>query len=168
MIDEQERIRGFINRQYVKLKRVASVGSLLLLAVNLSFTIYPYVSHRWVFHNVYFGLMFLNIIILLTLWIIAHVYVNIMEMYRTESKADLLYNPYSIYALTPKEEMLYNYFHLTVLQGLYETVSGEKDTSKLKDSIEKITFWINNGYIPIEHLPEELKKWYITKKRGRL
>jgi hypothetical protein len=168
MIDEQEVIRGFLNRQYVKLKRVASVGSLLLLALNLAFTVYPYVSHRWVFSNVYIGISLLLVIIILLLVGLAHVYVVKMEMYRTESKADVIYNPYNVYALAPKEEMQISFFYLPLLEGLYSSVKDESVKADLKKVIDVVRIWKEKGFIPKDDFPDELKAWYLTNKERRL
>jgi hypothetical protein len=55
MRDDKETLRKFINMQYVKMKRMAAVGSLILLAINLSFTIYPFVEFR--FPDYVFGIL---------------------------------------------------------------------------------------------------------------
>jgi len=87
--DEKERFRKFFNEQYVKMKQMAAVGSLILLAINLSFTIYPYIEHRRVHPYAAIPLLFLGIMLLI--WLGAHVYVKKMEMYRTEEYLEFRY-----------------------------------------------------------------------------
>jgi hypothetical protein len=87
-----------------------------------------------------------------------------MEMYRTELRAEAIYNPYNVYALCPKDIVFLKFFYVSVLKGL----SKLDGCDELRDSIEKINFWIEKGYIPKEHFPDEFKEWYLTNKEGRL
>lgn len=166
-MDEKEKFREFVNRQYVKLKRVASVGSLLLLALNLAVGLYPFISHRFLFSNIYIGIPLMFFLIILCLLVISHIYVVKMGMYRTETKADMMYNPYSTYALTPKEEIQIKYFFIPIIKGLYNLSKNKKDKDELKKVIDTITIW-SKGFIPKEHYPPELKDWLETSKNRRL
>jgi len=167
-MDKDECIRGFINYQYVKLKRVAAVGGLIILVINLAFNVYPYVSHRLIFSNIYLGIFLLFILIFFSLLILAHLYVVKVEMYRTEAKADAVLSPYNIYAFTPKDELFLRFFYLPTLEGIYSSLKNTTDKEDMKKVIDTVKFWRDSGYIPKEHFPVELKEWYKTKKERRL
>ncbi len=166
MVDEKERIRKFFNQQYVKMKRMAAVGSLVLLAINLSFTIYPYVEHRDIHPYIAVPIIFLVIVFLI--WGAAHIYIKKMEMYRTEALAEKIYNPYTVYAIGPFEEMLYRYTTIPTMEGIYHSLPDGDAKEQLKQKIDKAKHWVEIGYIPKEDFPEHLKKYYITKKTRRL
>lgn len=168
-----ERIRKIINMQYVKMKRMAAVGSLVLLAVNLAFTIYPYVVFKLPgrvlgISRIYFAVPVIFILIVLLIWLAAHIYVRIFEMYRTETMADITYNPYSIYAIGPLQEMEFRYSRIPTMEGIYAMMSDGKEKEKLKSDMEKMKKWCDLGYIPREDYPEHLLRYYLTNKQARL
>jgi len=185
--DSDEKIRNFINFQYVKMKKMAGVASLLLLAINLSFTIYPFIEHR--FGEYVFGIprawitipilfIFITFLILLG----AHFYIKILEMYRTEAKANMTYNPYQVYAFQPFWEMWWRDVYipqmksqLSVLKTLYRNEKNydeknrlESDIKYMDSEIKKVQNWLELGYIPKEDFPKHLKKYYLTDKEQRL
>jgi len=171
--DEGEIIRKFINEQYVKMKRMAAVGSLVLLAVNLSFTIYPYIEHRfpekaWIIPRAWIAIPFLLLIIIFIIWIIAHIYIRKMEMYRTESRADQLYNPYAVYAFNPFQEMWWRHVYIPQMKAIHFNMKEGKEKEEMKNQIEMIQNWLDKGYIPKSDFPNHLKKYYLTKKQQRL
>jgi len=172
--DEGEKIRKFFNEQYVKMKRMAAVGSLVLLAVNLSFTVYPYIEFR--FPEFFFGIIprtwvivpLLLFFIIFLIWCVSHIYIRKMEMYRTESRADQLYNPYAVYAFNPFQEMWWRNIYVPQMEGIYYNMSNGNEKDKLKKQIEMVKDWLNKGYIPKKDFPNHLKKYYLTKKEQRL
>lgn len=88
---KDERFRRFLNIQYVKVKRTAAVGSLIMLILNLSFTMYPFIEHRGV--HPYFAIPLIFLVVFVLVWLAAHLYVKKLEMYRTESIAEKVFNP---------------------------------------------------------------------------
>jgi len=173
MNDEKEHIRKFINMQYVKMKRMAAVGSLILLAVNLSLTIYPYVAHRFpetilFIPSTYLVVPIIVLIIVFLIWGGAHIYMTKMEMYRTEFLAERILNPYTVYAIGPFEEMLYRTMTIPTLQAAYASMPEGKDKEEVKEKLEKAKKYVDLGYIPKDDFPKHLKKYYITEKERRL
>jgi len=172
-IDETERPRRFFNTQYVKMKRMAAVGSLVLLAVNLAFTIYPYIDFRMpntIFGapKAWLGVPMLFILIIIVIWAAAHIYVKKLEMYRTESRADILYSPYSVYAMAPKEEMMIRNIYLPIMETQLEKLNEGKAKEKMAKEITRIRDWCEKGFIPKDDFPVHLKSMYITEKQRRL
>ena len=163
---KEEKIRRFINLQYVKLKRTAAVGSLIMLILNLSFTVYPFIEHRNL--HPYFAIPLLFLSIFLLIWIASHIYVKKMEMYRTESLADKIYNPYSVYAIGPFEEMKYRNFDIPIMEGIYNALPEGEKKKQLKEQIERVKKWCDLGYIPKQDFPKHLRRYYITEKESRL
>ena len=187
MFDKNEKIRKIINMQYVKMKHLSSVGSLVLLTLNLSFVLYPYVEHRlpetiWSIPKAWIGIPTLFLITLLLVWSVAHFYVKKIEMYRTERRADVMFNPYQVYAFQPFWEMWWRDVYipqmksqLSVLKTLYRNEKNhdeknrlESDIKYMDSEIKKVQNWLELGYIPKKDFPEHLKKYYLTKKETRL
>ena len=173
MVDESEKFRGFFNTQYVKMKRMAAVGSLVLLAVNLAFTIYPYIEFRfpetiYSLPKAWVGVPLVFIIIIFLIWGMSHIYVRVFEMYRTETRADVLYNPYAVYAMMPKEEMTIRGIYLPIMETNCKLLPDGVEKEKMKAEIDKVKIWCNKGFIPKDDFPEHLKSMYITDKQKRL
>jgi hypothetical protein len=161
-----DRLKKFINMQYVKIKRTAAVGSLIILALNLSFSIYPFIEHRNI--HPYLAIPLVFIFVVFFLWMAAHLYVKKLEMYKTESLADRIFNPYSVYAIGPFEEMKYRNIDLVIMKYIFELLPEGKQKNDLKDQIDKVTHWCNLGYIPKKDFPQHLRKYYITNNEMRL
>jgi len=186
--DESERLRKFINIQYVKMKQMAAVGSLLLLAVNLSFVIYPYIEHRFpeyiftIIPRAWIGVLIIFMFIVFLIWIIAHLYVKKMEMYRTEHRAMIMFNPYQVYAFQPFWEMWWRDVYIPQMRSQLSTLKSlfriekeenekkqlQKDIDYLGVEIKKVQEWLDLGFIPKKDFPNHLKPYYITKKEQRL
>jgi len=165
-LEKEERFRKFFNLQYTKIKRTAAVGSLIMLIMNLSFTIYPFIEHRG-FHP-YYAIPIIFFFIFLLVWLAAHIYVKKFEMYRTESLADKIYNPYSVYAIGPFEEMKYRNIDIVIMETLYDILPDSNKKQVLGEQIKKVKRWCDLGYIPKQEFPQHLKKYYIKKKENRL
>jgi len=161
-----DRIRRFINMQYVKIKRTAAVGSMIILALNLSLSIYPFIEHRNI--HPYIAIPFLFISVVFILWLAAHIYVKKLEMYKTEFLAERILNPYGVYAIGPFEEMKYRNMDLVIMENLYALLPEGKQKQELREHIKKITRWCDLGYIPKKDFPNHLKKYYLTKNEIRL
>jgi len=193
-LDESEKIRYFINMQYVKMKRMSAVGSLILLAINLAFSIYPYIEHRFNSHffglpSAYVAVPIVFISVMFFFWLGSHIYTTKMEMYRTEKQAEIILNPYQVYAIQPFWEMWWRDIYIPQMKSqlstlLYlKTMEEKKSTettetqeyhnlseaiSYLDNEIIKVQNWLDLGYIPKKDFPQHLKKYYITKKEQRL
>lgn len=163
---KDERFRKILNLQYVKIKRTAAVGSLIMLILNLSFTMYPFIEHRNI--HPYFTIPLIFLIVFLLVWLAAHIYVKKLEMYRTESVAEKFFNPYAVYAIGPFEEMKYRNMDLVIMKILHDLLPEGEKKQKLKEQIEKIRGWCDLGYIPKKDFPKHLKKYYLTNRESRL
>ena len=166
-------MKKFINMQYVKMKRMASVFALLMLAFSLSLSAYPYISFRlptfmWGFSTTYFVIPLLFIGIILLIWVLSHIYVRKFEMYKTESLAERVLNPYAVYLFDPFQEMVYRTLMLPTLKASYYSMPDGLEKQEVKRNLDLITKWLDIGYIPKKDFPEHLKQFYITDKEGRL
>jgi hypothetical protein len=184
MFDQDETIRKFINMQYVKMKHLSAVGSLVLLTLNLSFVLYPYIEHRLpetyftIIQRAWIGIPTIFFVTLLLVWSVAHFYVKKMEMYRTEKRADIMFNPYQVYAFQPFWEMWWRDVYIPQMKSQLAQMKHLKklnpsdefsnDISYLQDEIKKVENWLDLGYIPKKDFPKHLRKYYITKKESRL
>ena len=173
-MDETEKVRKFINVQYVKMKQLSAVGSLILLAINLSFVVYPYIEHRFnefVFGFIpraWIGVPLVFLIIIFLIWLGAHFYIKKMEMYRTEKRAEMMFNPYQVYAIQPFQEMWFGHIYLPTMKGIVDLLPEGNEKEEMRKEYEMVKNWIEKGFIPKEDFPAHLKKFYITKKEQRL
>lgn len=163
---DEERVRRFFNMQIQKLKRVASIGSLILLVFNLSLLIYPYIEHRNV--HPYLAIPTIFVLISLLILLLAHAYLKWLDMYRTEQETERYFNPYAVYAFQPWDEMVYRYIHIPMLEAVYHMQPEGNYKRDLEQLIKKLYRWVNKGYIPKEDFPDHLKKYYITNRQARL
>jgi len=163
---KEERLRRFTNIQIIKLKKVASVGSLILLILNLSLTIYPFIEHRNI--HPYIAVPSLFLMITLIVLLLAHIYLKWLDMYRTEAEAEKYYNPYSVYAFGPWEEMMFRNLWIPLLNTMYLLLPEGKEKKDVKKILDDLWKWTDLGYIPKSDFPEHLKKFYITSKEARL
>ena len=67
-------IKDFWNENYVMVKKVAPIGSLILLAVNLAFTVYPFFAYRGI--HPYLGVPVLLGIIIFLIWGMSFIYIQ--------------------------------------------------------------------------------------------
>ncbi len=165
-IDKKERIRKFLNMQYVKIKRLAAVGSLIILTLNLSFSIYPFISHRGI--HPYLAIPLIFSIVILIIWLTAEIYVKKFEMYRTEFLAERILNPYSVYAIGPFEEMKYRNMEIPIMDALSKIMPEGKEKDDFNETLNNVKKWCDLGYIPKKDFPKHLKKYYITETENRL
>jgi hypothetical protein len=152
--------------QYVKIKRTAAVGSLIILTLNLSLSIYPFISHRDI--HPYIAIPSLFIIVLIIVWIAADIYVKRLEMYRTEFLAERILNPYSIYAIGPFEEMKYRSMEIPIMEALSKLMPPGVDKKQFDETLMKVKKWCDLGYIPKDDFPSHLKRYYISSTENRL
>ena len=160
-------IKKFINLQLVKFKKTAILSSVFLLLLNLTFTIYPYIE-RYTFEFMWIDIPLIFLGISFIGWICVHIYTRVIEMWKTEHMAELLYNPYAVQNIAPFEEMTYRTIWIPLLKGIMSTTKDEKIQDLLFEKINFLESWVNLGYIPKAHMPEHLRKLVITKKEERL
>jgi len=163
---KEERVRRFINIQIVKLQKIANVGSLILLILNISLTLNLYIEHRGIHPYIMIPLLFICIGLFILLC--AHVYLKKLNMYRTQAEAERYFNPYQVYAIGPFEEMLYRYLWVPTLEAAINLQPDPKEKAKLESIMKKFMGWVKLGYIPKKDFPSHLKKFYITDKQARL
>jgi hypothetical protein len=127
---------------------------------------FTYIQYRGI--SPYIGITLLFFGILFFIWVAAHIYVRKFEMYRTESRADVLYSPYSVYAMAPKEEMMLRGIYLPIMETNCKLLAAGKEKEQMEAEIKKVRAWCEKGFIPKDDFPEHLKEYYITEKQQRL
>jgi len=170
---ETEKFRKFFNMQYVKIKQLAAVGALLLLAFNLSLSIYPFIEFRfqeyyWFIPREYILIPLLWFLIMLSMLLCAHIWVRKFHMYRTEKRAETTYNPYTVYAFTPFQEMYFRHVYLPFMKSNYSLMPDSNEKTQLLAEISMVSNWVKLGYIPKKDFPKHLKKYYLADFESRL
>lgn len=159
-----KRLTSDIVAQY---QHVAVVGSLVLLAINLAMTSYEYMAWRGI--HPYIGITVNFVLIMLAIASISYLVVNKFEFYKTMKWAqNVKYNPYGVHQMNPFQEITFYNMHLQNMKALYEIMPEGEKKEELGKTIEKVETWFDGGYIPRDHFPPHLKKYYQTKHEERL
>lgn len=165
-MDSKEKIRGYINFQLAKLRKIAMIGSLLLMVLSNSLLIAGYIEHRDLHPYIAIPLVFFGMSAIIM--ILAHLYTSKFEMYRTEKLAEKMLDPYAVYAMLPYEEMWFREIYIPQQECFIEILPDGKQKEKMKKHLDNIRIWVSKGIIPKKHFPEHLKKYYLTDKENRL
>lgn len=165
-MDSKEKVRGWINYQLAKLRRIANLGSLFLLVFTNSILIAGYLEQRDVHPYVAIPLVFFSFSLLI--WYVSHLYVAKFEMYRTEKLAEKILDPYAVYGMLPYEEMWFREIYIPQQECFIELLPKGKQKEKMVEHLNRIKVWVEKGIIPKSHFPEHLKKYYLTDKEHRL
>ena len=166
-IDRNERIRRWINIQIVKLQQVASVGALLLMILSNALIINQYIVWRGIHPYVGITLVFVGLLVLVLF--LAHIYIRMLEMNRTQKRAELELNPYAVYAFGPFEEVLWRTLHIPTLEAAWINIPDDNPKKKeIGELLNKAKKWVDLGYIPREDYPKHLLGFYKTKIERRL
>jgi len=166
ILDKDEKIRTFLNYQKEKVARVSPILAIILLAFTNSLLLYEYIRHRNI--HPYIGITIMFFLFMIVIWIVSHLYVIKLGMYRTEAKAKRMLDPYAVYALCPYEEMWFREVFIPLHEANIELLPEGKTKERVTKSLEKIKTWVDKGVIPYEHSPKHLQKYYITKDVKRL
>ena len=155
------------NVELTKIKQVAMVGSVILLTLNIALTAYPYLAWRGI--HPYAGVALVFLVILGVIWLLAHVYMNVLEMYKEQKLAEsVLYNPYAVHQFTPFQEVTWMYYNMTVLEALQSIATDDATRQKLENAIATAENWLSLGYIPRRDFPAHLQKYYLTRHEARI
>ena len=160
-------IKRWFNVQVTKIKHVGMLISIVLLALNLSLTVYSFIKWRGI--HPYLGTTLLFFVIMFLILAFSHIWMNKWHMYAPQKMAEaILYNPYAVFAYTPFQEMWFSHIYIPIMEALYDTIQDEEKKKKFKKSLELVKKWTKLGYIPKEDFPEHLKKYYIFDEGMRL
>lgn len=154
-----DNIKHFLFEQLEKLQQFAAIGTVVLLVLNLSLSVFGYVQWRDI--HPYLGISILAFTIMFLYWSIAHLIVRKGETFKSKARATTKYNPYSVWALSPIQWMLMKHLWFPILKK-------QSENDKEKDDVVMIERWLDLGYIPKDDFPDDLKSFYITKKEERL
>lgn len=145
--------KNFIFEQIEKFVQFNGIGIPVMLVMNLTVGLLPYIEQRSFHPYLGFPLVFSTIFILY--WTTAHIVVRKGGTYINRSRAAIKYNQYSVWAIPPFQHMMIQHVWLPVLK--------QSDLSKA----EMVENWLRLGYIPKEDFPDELKEFYIAKEGSR-
>lgn len=170
---EREKFRKWFNLQFVKLKQISMVGSLVLLAINLSLSIYPYIEHRLPEYFIgipkaWFGVPSILLVVMLVLWGLAHFWTQYLEMYRTQQRAERMLNPYNVYHFNPFQVAWYRNLYVPIMREQLAQIDDPERKKEYRKKLEKVEHWLDLGYMPKDEYPEDLQEYYLTDKNNRL
>jgi len=170
-LDKEEKIRKWINMQFVIVKRFTPVINTGLLVVLNSLTLYYYIEHREI--HPYIAVPIIALSLGAGIWLISVIYYRVALMHRGEKFAEIFFDPYQVSHFRPFEEILYRYMWLRIMGCQSALLSDdeairEEAKQKMDESIKLFTKWIELGYIPKEDYPKHLLHFYKTSVERRL
>ncbi|MFO8133502.1 MAG: hypothetical protein R6U10_06210 [Thermoplasmatota archaeon] len=160
-------IKKTFNVELAKIKQVAMVGSVVLLTLNIALTAYPYIAWRGI--HPYVGVALVFLAILAAIWLLAHLYMNVLEMYKEQKLAEnVLYNPYAVHQFNPFQEVTWMQYNMVVLEALHGMATDDSMRGRLQDAIDTVERWLSLGYIPRRDFPAHLQRYYLTRREERI
>jgi hypothetical protein len=161
MSETSSPLKRFLTLQMTKIRKIAGVGSLFLLVLNLALQLYPNIEQRGV--HPYVGIPLTIIGMGILIWIGSHIYVKIVQMSKYESLSEVRLNPYSVNHIAPFEELRYRYVDIPQMEAIYSTMKEGKAKQEFKKNIDIFKEWVELGYIPDKYFPPHLKKSIMYK-----
>jgi len=165
--DRDEKFRGWLNRQFVLIKRTSGIWSVAMLVVNLSLTIFGLIAYRGLDSRLFIPALVITMGLII--WITSYIYYHKGQMFRTEKAGEVYLNPYDVSNFKPWEEfVVYRTTLIPMLEGIHAITPEGKTKKHLAEKIAKLKKWVDLGYIPKKELPKYLQKYYTSKHEKRL
>jgi len=143
------------SRQYKKIGMVAAVGSVVLLGLNLSISIFDSMQSPPLHPYVLIPLFFIGVMV--CIWLFSVLYVDVLRMNAYEQWQEMLLKPFNV--------NLFTVFQLTWWREVYIPMLRKLELDEQADRLEK---WLDLGYIPKEDFPEELRKYVVMEEEYKL
>lgn len=160
------KLRRAVYVQIVRLQKISGPASLVLLVVNLAVSAWSLLEWRgW---NARVAIPSLAVLLFFTVLAVANVMAR-WRMYVAERGAMVRHNPAEVYAFTPFQEVMFRHQVLPALRTQAATAEATgADASELRQEVERLSGWVERGYIPYEEYPEHLRGYYLHGQGGRL
>lgn len=100
--------------QMWRLQQIAMVGSLILLVINLGFTIYGYID--WRIRNPYIGVPAVVLALVAVIWLAAWTWDKRLRLWREQQSVIIERNPYAAERLSPKEIAMFEWVWIPAIQ----------------------------------------------------
>lgn len=160
MIDKKEKIKRFIGRLLIRIRRISGVASIGLLILTNSLLLFSYIQWRAI--NPYVGIILISIGLTLLVLFAAYIYLDKLHMFKAEKDAEMPYLPGNVFLLTPYEQMMNKYSFVPMMEFMLKP--NEENRKKLEKGLKYYKIWTDKGVIPKKHMPKKLWKYYISDK----
>ena len=148
-----------------RVQQIAQIATIGLLAINLAFQVYSYMSWRGsIFDSPYMGVPFIALILMAIIWGFSIIWDLQMRMWREQHSVLVEKNPYAKEKMTAKEIALYGYFWLPLMDKVsQDDPEAKKATADMRD-------WLWKTYTDDESLVSEVGEItrYLGKDRAEL
>ncbi len=129
-------IKKWFMLQMWRLQQIASIGTLVLLMLNLALQLFGFVKWRGeVLNNPYFTVPLIALILAAIVWGVAIVWDLRLKMWRDQATVLVERNPYTKERLSSKEVFLYGLVYIPVMERL------AKDDPKIDEALKVIKEW---------------------------
>ncbi len=123
--------------QMWRLQQVAAIGTLVLLIINLSLSLFGYIKWREPLNNPYFTVPLIAILIALGVWGFAIFWDLRLKMWRDQATVLVEKNPYTKEKMYSKEIAIYKVVYLPILRQL------GKDNPEINKAADALENWLN-------------------------
>lgn len=131
-----KRVKKWLMLQMWRFQQVAQPVTLVLLAANLSVTVFSLVRWRGELRNAYFTIPLIFMILFLAMWAFAIAWDLRYKMWREQQTVLVERNPYAKEKLNAKEMAQFNLIWIPVLEEL------GKNNKKLADTAQLLRRWV--------------------------
>ena len=146
--------------QMWRMQQIAQIATIALLAINLAFQIYAYMSWRGsIFDTPYTGVPLIALVLVAIIWAFSIVWDLRMRMWREQHSVLVEKNPYMKEKMTAKEIAVYGYFWLPLMDKL------SRDDHEARKAVDHMRDWLLKAYTDDESLVAEVEE--ITRYLGR-
>jgi hypothetical protein len=141
--------------QVWRFQQIAMIGSLLLLILNLSFTIYSYLG--WRIRNPYIGVTVVATSLVLIIWFAAWLWDRRFRLWREQQAVLVDRNPYAAERLSAKEIVNFDWIWIPALQKIDPETAAKlrlwveteyRDYPALRDTVATVKKRILRGRTP--------------------
>jgi hypothetical protein len=137
--------------QMWRLQQIAQIATLVLLAINLTIQIYPFMTWRgWIFSSPYTGMPFILLVLVAIIWGFSIVWDLRMRMWREQASVMIEKNPYAREKMTAKEVAVYGALWLPLMDNI-----GKSDP-EVKKAAQLMRNWIKKAYAEDKTLVSEI------------
>lgn len=156
---KEETLLNYLFRHLYRIQVLSPIYTVFGIIITITFGVWNLISHRDI--HPYIGLPIVFFLIVLFVLSLSYYLIDIRQIQWNQKRAEFTYNPVLNKALTPFQSM----FILGIYQPIMEYLVDE-DKERLQQQLEIVKRWSDKGFISIDDVPGNLRKFYKLKERG--
>jgi hypothetical protein len=154
---------------YVRVDKARGPIMLGLLAANQAILIYNLIAWRGI--SLYLAVPAILALLAIAVIAFAKIWVDLLETYKNQVRAQTALNPKQIYQIPPFQEMAWRHIHVPRMRSHARLLEDAGDTNLSEDlyrEADRLERWVQLGYIPRDDFPDHLLDHYLADEGERL